>query len=302
VSQSGKQDEFTLDRIVLATDFSEASERAATYAKGLANRYLSSLSLTHVVDLSAAAPFRSSDETVPLEGMREASLTNQSRLLNQMTSAGVRTTVHTLEAEKPAASLVSFAKGLRADLIITGTNSRHGLKKVLPGSFAEGVIRHATCPVLTVGPMASAAASDSLSFGNIVYATNLGPDAARQAAVAMSFAADHSAHVTLCHVLEKPGKDVSETLALELKAEAELEKLIPAAKFPPSRFGDRRAECVVASGDVAKQILKVARERQADLIVLGAKSDEYWFTHLFEGTVGQVLMRAGCPVLTIRSR
>jgi nucleotide-binding universal stress UspA family protein len=297
ISEQRTQAGWTLDRIVLATDFSEAAERAATYAMVLAKRYLSSLSLAHVVDLSAAAPYRSEAASMPLEAMRESSLQNQSRLLNQMTSAGVRTSVHTLEAERPAASLVSFAKGLRADLIITGTHARHGLKKVIPGSFAEGVIRHATCPVLTVGPKVQPAPSESLSFHSVLFATNFGQDAARQAAIAMSFARDYSAEMTLCHVMEKPGKDVSATLSLELQAEAELEKLAQAREF-----WDQRVECVVASGSVATQILEVARARQADLIVLGAKSDEYWFTHLFEGTVGHILMSAECPVLTMRSR
>ncbi|MES2391194.1 MAG: universal stress protein [Acidobacteriota bacterium] len=52
---------------------------------------------------------------------------------------------------------------------------------------------------------------------------------------------------------------------------------------------------------MAPHILELAAERRADLIVLGAKPDQHWFTHLFEGTVGQVLLNAECPVLTLRA-
>jgi nucleotide-binding universal stress UspA family protein len=41
----------SLDRIVLATDFSPVSEKAVGYAQGLAKRFCSSLSLVHVIDL-----------------------------------------------------------------------------------------------------------------------------------------------------------------------------------------------------------------------------------------------------------
>lgn len=168
----GDQVGLNLDRIVLATDFSPASERAAGYAKDLARRFSSSLTLAHVVDLSVAT--RSEDALgLELNEMRRTSLESQERLLNYMTSAGVRTTAHTLEAPNPASAVVGFAKELRADLIIAGTHARHGLSKAILGSCSEGIIRHANCPVLTVGPKAKIASGKGLSFRTIVFATNL---------------------------------------------------------------------------------------------------------------------------------
>jgi hypothetical protein len=38
------------------------------------------------------------------------------------------------------------------DLVVIGTHGRHGIEKLLLGSVAEQVFRHADCPVLTVGP------------------------------------------------------------------------------------------------------------------------------------------------------
>ncbi|MES2391193.1 MAG: universal stress protein [Acidobacteriota bacterium] len=193
VSVAAGSQSVTLDRIVLATDFSGAAERAAAYAQGLARRYVSSLALAHVVDLSAAAPFGDLAAGLSMDVMRQRTFANlaanQHRLVEEMTSAGVRTSSHTLEAEQPAASLVRFAEGMRADLIITGTNARRGLKKVIPGSFAEGVIRHASCPVLTIGPKARPASKADFGFRSIVVATKFGPDAAKLVSLALSFAA-----------------------------------------------------------------------------------------------------------------
>jgi nucleotide-binding universal stress UspA family protein len=50
----------------------------------------------------------------------------------------------------PADAIVREAAQLGVDLIVMGTHGRTGLQHVLLGSVAEKVIRHASCPVLTV--------------------------------------------------------------------------------------------------------------------------------------------------------
>ena len=50
----------------------------------------------------------------------------------------------------PADAIVSEAAQLGADLIVMGTHGRTGLQHVLLGSVAEKVVRHASCPVLTI--------------------------------------------------------------------------------------------------------------------------------------------------------
>jgi nucleotide-binding universal stress UspA family protein len=184
----GDQVGLILDRIVLATDFSPVAEKAAGYAQGLAKRFSSSLTLAHVVDLSVATRSEQAIVGLPIDKMRHESAENQERLLNDMTWAGVRTTAHTLESHNPAAALVGFAKELRADLIVTGTNARHGLTKAVLGSFAEAVIQHASCPVLTIGPRAKAAPKEDFSFPTVVFATDFSSNVALEAAVALSFA------------------------------------------------------------------------------------------------------------------
>jgi nucleotide-binding universal stress UspA family protein len=186
----GDQVGLTLDRIVLATDFSAVSEMAGGYAQGLSKRFSSSLSLVHVVDLSSVSRSEYAEAALPVDEMRRASAENQGQLLSEMTSAGVRTTAHTLESQNPAASLVSFAKELRADLIVTGTNARKGLSKAILGSCAESIIRHASCPVMTIGPKAKPVPRGALSFHTVVFATDFSTDAAKQAVLALNFAQD----------------------------------------------------------------------------------------------------------------
>jgi nucleotide-binding universal stress UspA family protein len=293
----GDQVGLTLDRIVLATDFSAVSEMAGGYAQGLSKRFSSSLSLVHVVDLSSVSRSEYAEAALPVDEMRRASAENQGQLLSEMTSAGVRTTAHTLESQNPAASLVSFAKELRADLIVTGTNARKGLSKAILGSCAESIIRHASCPVMTIGPKAKPVPRGALSFHTVVFATDFSTDAAKQAVLALNFAQDSVARIYLCHVLDAPGKDVAETIDLEMKFESALERLIP-----QSTYDWCSPECLVEIGSAAPHILGIAARVQADLIVLGAKPSASWFINLVGGTVGQVLMSAECPVMTVCTR
>ena len=293
----GDQVGLTLDRIVLATDFSRTSEKATGYAEGLAKRFSSTLTLAHVVDLSAATRCEDVAVGVTVDDTRHESAENQERLLAEMTMAGVRATAHTVESHNPASAVVSFARELRADLIVTATNAHHGLSKAILGSFAEGVIRHADCPVLTIGPNVDGAPEDPLSFHRIVFATDFSADAPRQAQLALSFAQDSRAKIYLYHVLDRLDEDFTEAIESELKFEAALEKLIPRSTYDLCS-----PECMVENGAVAPQILELADEVRADLIVLGAKHSTSWFTHLIQGTVDKVLAKAQCPVITVCSK
>jgi len=49
-----------------------------------------------------------------------------------------------------AAELVDYARNENIDLIVVGTRGRSGIKKILLGSTASGIVTHANCPVMIV--------------------------------------------------------------------------------------------------------------------------------------------------------
>jgi len=64
-------------------------------------------------------------------------------------------------------------------------------------------------------------------------------------------------------------------------------------------------EVAVEYGEPAERIVEAARQRHADLIVLGVRGAEGHIgaaTHLDRATAHQVVAHAGCPVLTVRQR
>jgi len=55
-----------------------------------------------------------------------------------------------LRTGDPRDLIIDVARELGADLIITGTHGRRGVRRALIGSIAESVVRTAPCPVLTI--------------------------------------------------------------------------------------------------------------------------------------------------------
>ncbi|MBN9614641.1 MAG: universal stress protein [Acidobacteriales bacterium] len=296
MSITGDQINLIIDRVLLATDFSLASDVAANYACAVAKRFSSAVTLANVIDLSVASRPERAVVGEPIAEMRRASSESLRRLANDFSSSGVLVETQMLESRDPAASIVSLAEGQDSDLIILGTHARRGLIKLILGSCAEGVIRHAACPVLTVGPNVKEPTDGDFSFDSIIFATDLAPDAARKAALAVALAQDSLGKIYLCHFMQHPGRTSPDASAQRLKFEAALEKLVPALSYDWCY-----SNCIVEYGEAASRILDTAKRVKAELIVLGAKKGPRLLTRFEDGIVSNVLALAECPVMTIGS-
>lgn len=64
---------------------------------------------------------------------------------------GIKVTANAIfNLSSVAESIISYAAEQKADLIVIGTRGRSGLKRLVLGSVANGVVAHASCPVLVV--------------------------------------------------------------------------------------------------------------------------------------------------------
>jgi len=193
----------------------------------------------------------------------------------------------------------------RIDLIVVGTHGRTGLGKLLLGSVAEDILRHAPCPVLTVGPKIRGRARlpefrtegrelvpVELELRQILYATNLTSDSLRVASAAIALAEEFESRLTLMHVIESYANLEDRPGPIETGVQ-QLQGVVPrdaALAYTP--------EIVMEFGSAPRCILKMAAEREADLIVLGAHPADLT-THLPWSTVHEVMAHAPCPVLTV---
>jgi nucleotide-binding universal stress UspA family protein len=145
--------------VLVGIDFSEEARRALDAAKTLAKKSENAeLHLVHVL------PVPSGDGAAEVRATRMLQYTDLiddarrelDALAAQAASTGIRVSGH-IRVGRPAVEIAQLASDLAADLVVVGTHGRNGINRLLLGSVAEGLVRHAPCPVLAVRPKAPTA-------------------------------------------------------------------------------------------------------------------------------------------------
>ena len=134
-------------RILVPTDGTPGSVKAARNAFDLAEKYDARLYAISVVELDASRmPFQRSDLRPDLEEQAEAAL---DEIRHEAESWDVPLTTQILEG-RPHEVILSYVDQQNIDLVVMGTHGRKGLDRYLIGSVTERVVRASDVPVLTV--------------------------------------------------------------------------------------------------------------------------------------------------------
>jgi nucleotide-binding universal stress UspA family protein len=190
------------------------------------------------------------------------------------------------------AELAKIVEEKEIDMVVCGTHGRTGVNKMLLGSVAENIYRHAPCPVLTVGPNVAGEPDSLGDIHTILYPTDFTSESIAAVPYAVSLARENQARLYLLHVTESPV-----SAAAEDELARRLRDLVPRdaeLSCAPKAFVD--------SGEPARKITDLAEELMVDLIVLGPRRPRVLpaSNHLPATTASYVVSRAICPVLTIR--
>lgn len=288
-TKMARETRIELRNILYCTDLSDAATNAFPYAAGLAEHFGSTLYGLFVRPSDAdrwevAAPKEFT------EGAARESIKTQ---LAQC--RGIQSGVLINEGDVwPAVESRIAEKDI--DLVVLGTRGRTGLGKLLLGSAAETIFRRTRCAVLTVGPHAPALPSRGREMTEILCATDFSPESLTAVAYAVSLAQEYQAHLTLLHVVADPEPgDLVTPEQLQGATERRLHQLVS----PESELWCE-PHCIVGQGPSADEILNIAAQRNADLIVLGVRRPSGSVTHVPLGTAHKVVSHATCPVLTVR--
>ncbi len=289
--------------ILLATDFSDASEKAFNYAVAIARHYGSKIAIVHVM------PPESVSFIPELPGERQRYEARR-WMENLASRSELKQIPHetVLRAGSVWGVLSAVIHQQDIDLVVLGTHGRSGLKKLVLGSVAEEVVRRAGCPVLTVGPHIDATLSKTGEFRTIVFATDFHSSSAKALDYALFLGNEPETKLILLHVmppaaLPGPGQSFYDEEAVnkwQAKTKAtikeKLQKLLP----PAVRLWSE-AEYVVGFDFIADGILKAAAARKADLIITGAKRPAFVkvSAHSLGAVSYEVIRRANCPVLAV---
>lgn len=283
-------------RILFTTDFSQCSDRALTYVLPVAAANRSYVYVLHVLP-PATPPAPTTDFAPHLFDFSRHEAEKRIRALENSGALSSLAHMILLESGGLWEVVAEMVRRHDIDLIVVGTHGRGGIKKLVLGSAAEQIFRHASCPVLTVGPQARAAASESV-FRRILYATDYSTGSLRAFPYALSFAQRHQAHLALLHVASTAERGRLAARESVLAQERErLQALLPVDPQLPTS-----PTLVAEIGSTTEVILKTAIDSLADLLVMGLRPTQVIAaaTHLPWNVAHQVVCRARCPVLTVR--
>ncbi|MEO8885773.1 MAG: universal stress protein [Mucilaginibacter sp.] len=148
-----------IKKILIGVDDSPFAEHAAKYGFEIAHAFKAKVGLVHIVE-PLLLPYNNSMDPLsgPMPGVtddieilniqNEASENLIERFIKKF--AGDLQVTHFNEFGSTADGIVSCSKEFNADMIVIGTHSRSGFDRLLMGSVAEHVVRHAEVPVLVV--------------------------------------------------------------------------------------------------------------------------------------------------------
>lgn len=292
-------------RVLCPVDSSEFSRRALKHAVAFAGWYGAEVTALSVRPrLLPSALWSEYPGPIPVEGPAERDEA-EARVRGFVREATGTDNVTTVITEGPVVpEILKAAAELPADLVVMGTHGATGFDRLLLGSVTEKVLRKAPCPVLTVPRHVADAEPQHVSFKRIVCAIDFSEESLRGLEFALSLAQETDGTIALVHSLEGLGDeelsrvehfDVPEFRRMqEADARRQLEQLIPA---------DARSWCqpqiVLGHGKAYREILRVADETNAELIVLGVRGRGAVSTTIFGSTTQHVLRGACCPVLTV---
>ena len=137
-------------KILIATDGSEYTKEAVKKGLSLAKMLDAEVIGLYVVDVSPIIPIPLDESSFPMvDFLRNEGEEVLEKLRKEAENVGIK--IKTIKKEGiPADEIIETAKEEDVDLIVIGSFGRSALEKLLLGSVAEKVIRHAPCPVLVI--------------------------------------------------------------------------------------------------------------------------------------------------------
>lgn len=282
-------------RLLVATDFSAGSERAADTAIDLAARWKSRIDWVHVHPEAShvLAPSGQALLAHYVERERQVAQTGLAALVERGSARGVECHSH-LERGRPESCVASLAEETDADWVVLGTHGRSGITALLLGSVAEKIAR--ICPRSTLLVRSGSLLAPG---GTVLYGEDFSPDESRQVAADVAHALE--ARLVLVH-----GIDVMTGIAANTSY-----------SMPPSLIDSARDEAVAHLTQLARELgdgvgsvvrlepgaaalCDQARKTNASLVITGTSSRRGLERWVLGSVAEKTLRHAPCSVLILK--
>jgi len=293
-------------KVLTATDLLEACDAAVLTALELAKQNNARLYILHVLESSYSGKYRQfvKDFKTGEEIVASAEYEEMVKKELDKTCGGALKPYGNYEIKVtpgfPWMEILRWARKENVDLIVLGPHAGRAEEKGVVritdriGNTVEGVIMRARCPVMVVNQFIPA---ERLRFQNVLVTTDFSKTCEYAFEFALKLAQKYQTKkLHIFHMLHIPQGYYTQT-ELEREMKADKEKMKALCKEMPEGI---EHECAVWEGNLPYvEILKYAREKDVDLIVMGSHTKEKEDKWYVGSAVEQVSLRARCPVIIV---
>ena len=275
-----------LQKLLVAYDFSSASETALRYAIEIARTFHSEIVLAHI-ETPETLRDRMDDGVVKAKLELLGERYDLNLLADRLKSEGIKVS-YLIESGSVTDLLVQLVAELKPDLLLIGAYGYHAADRITLGSTAEYLLRSVGCPVLTVGPSIADTSARRVRLSEILYASSLPTTPGRAWQLARDLARGFAMHIHILHVEPNKAFDRASLRELEMREE---------------KIADHFNEHGVGSswslrfGSQQDHILEQAKVVSADMLCFGLVHPAT--DPLQMGALSAIIRTANCPILTV---
>ena len=281
-----------IDRVLAGIDFGPSTEIVTAYALFFAKTMGASLNLLYVIDYLVTPPAYLAPY---MEEEKKVAEKNFTALKERFADAGIKTETEIIIGRLHE-SFEAVVEKINADMLVLGFMSH-----VLRRSSSEKLIKGLQMPMLVVrGEKAESARMDSIKIRRILCPTDFSEESKK----ALKFANDlkdiFSAEMAVIHVL--PNHIIKIKIEKVRDRDRMLQELNDEARDNLNNFlsnYDIEKSGVIEEGEPAKRIISFSKEKDIDLIVMGARGLGLMKGMIIGSVTDAVLKSSPCPVLVI---
>lgn len=294
-----------INSIFCATDISDFSNHAVSWGIALAREFGAKLYVCHVVDFPTSITY--GDGPIFFVDQQSQAIGNANRQLEQLVGDKEIQWEPLVTVGHAGDEISRLAKEKGADLAISATHGRSGLKRLILGSVTERLMRTLHCPLLIVrGPEhnLNILSDEGLRFKKILVGCDFSEDSALAFQHGLSLAQEFQSELHLVHVMEPPvymdmfkpdgeyGKEIQVDLQTQIKSK--LKKMVP-----QEAFNWCTPQTELLDGPSHEGLIRYAKKNEIDLIVLGVRGQGLVERLFIGSTTDRVVRQTPCPVLSV---
>ncbi len=286
-----------LGTVLVPLEVAESSEKIISAVEEIARVGVDEIRLLHVANVRDTL----ADPKI-LEHDREVLAAWRERLL----ACGAASVTTEVVSGIPSIEIIERSERGGYSLIVLGSHGRNLISRVLLGSTTEDVLRNVKDPVLVVrlriietGDEATCRLAADRLFGRILYATDFSAYAERCIPCLSWMAGAHTEEVIVAHIQDlRHIQYASEEQMAGFNRRDEGRLVALKRQFEEAGFAN--VGTVLKTGNAITEVLALAEDRGATLIVLGAKGRHGVAEQIFGGVTEAVVHRSGSHVLVVR--